>query len=203
MKKLLLVVILPKFADWETAFLTSTIKSIDPDYEVKYVSIEKGICTSIGGLRVNIDYTVQNTPKEFSGLVLVGGLSWRTKESEAVMALVNTSLTNKIPMGAICDATVFLGINGILNNIKHTSNTLTELKSYAKDKYTNKENYINEQAVVDNNIITANGTAALEFTKLMLSALGVMRGKQLDDYYYFMKNGIYKSIQQGIKIPFK
>ena len=27
MKKLLLVVILPKFADWETAFLTSTIKS--------------------------------------------------------------------------------------------------------------------------------------------------------------------------------
>ncbi|WP_196599603.1 DJ-1/PfpI family protein [Pectinatus frisingensis] len=203
MKKLLLVVILPEFADWEAAFLTSTIKSIDPDYQIKYVSIKKEICTSIGGLRVNVDCAIQDAPEEFSGLVLVGGLSWRTKESEKVMTLVDTALVNKIPIGAICDATVFLGANGVLNNIKHTSNALTELKSYAKDKYNNEGNYINEQAVVDGNIVTANGAAALEFTKSMLSVLGIIQGKQLDDYYYFMKNGLYKSIQQGIDIPFR
>ena len=82
MKKLLLVVILPEFADWEAAFLTSTIKSINPDYQIKYVRSEKGICSSIGGLQVNVDCTVQDVPKGFSGLVLVGGLSWRTKGAE-------------------------------------------------------------------------------------------------------------------------
>lgn len=203
MKKLLLVVILPEFADWEAAFLTAAVKSIDYDYQIKYVGIEPGLCTSIGGLHAAVDYTIENAPADFSGLVLTGGNSWRTQEAEKVMKLVHIAVNHAIPIGAICDATVFLGAHGILNNVKHTSNALTELKSYAKERYNNENEYVDEQAVADNTIITANGTAALEFTKLMLEALHILQGKQVDDYYYFMKNGLYESLKRGIDIPFR
>ena len=57
------------------------------------------------------------------------------------------ALTMDIPVGAICDATVFMGANGWLNEIKHTSNDLNDLKTYAKDNYRNEMDYVLEQAV--------------------------------------------------------
>ena len=92
-------------------------------------------------------------------------------------------------VAGICNASVFLGMHGFLNEVKHTSNTLNYLKQYAGDKYTGDSNYINEQAVRDENIVTANGTGQLEFCKEILYALEADTADAIEESYLFYKNG--------------
>lgn len=68
----------------------------------------------------------------------------------------------------ICDAARFLGTVGVLNNIKHTYNNLHDLKKWAGDKSLGENKFIPKMAVSDNGVITANGTASLEFAKEVL-----------------------------------
>ena len=57
------------------------------------------------------------------------------------------------------------------------------------DKYTGDSNYINEQAVRDENIVTANGTGQLEFCKEILYALEADTADAIEESYLFYKNG--------------
>lgn len=94
-------------------------------------------------------------------------------------------------LGAICDASAFLGTEGILNNVVHTSNDLNDLKQWAGTNYNGEANYIAKQAIYNKNVITANGTAALEFAKEILLALNVADEKAIADWYNFHKLGLY------------
>ena len=117
---------------------------------------------------------IQTNPyQDFAGLILVGGMSWRKEGVEKLKPLVEKALHKKKVLGAICDASVFLGKIGVLNNIKHTSNDINDLKDWAKEEYSGENNYLMEPAVRDNNVITANGTASLEFAREVLLALKV------------------------------
>ena len=100
-------------------------------------------------------------------------MSWRKEGVEKLKPLVEKALHKKKVLGAICDASVFLGKIGVLNNIKHTSNDINDLKDWAKEEYSGENNYLMEPAVRDNNVITANGTASLEFAREVLLALKV------------------------------
>lgn len=67
----------------------------------------------------------------------------------------------------------FIRENGYLDSRKHSSNTLEFLKLKAT-QYKGKNNYIEKQAVCDSNVITANGTASLEFTKEIMLYLNAV-----------------------------
>ncbi|MGN0143406.1 MAG: type 1 glutamine amidotransferase family protein [Clostridium sp.] len=194
MKKVVLFVILDRYSDWEAAYLSSLILALGQDkYSIKTVSLTKDNVKSSGGFTVIPDYDVKSAPDDFEGLILIGGMSWRTDEAQEVKILVEKALKNKKVLGAICDASTFLGKMGILNNIKHTSNDLNDLKNWAGDAYTGEENYEMQQAVRDNNIITANGTASLEFAKEVLTALKAAHEKDIIEWYNFHKYGCYKA----------
>ena len=77
-----------------------------------------------------------------------------------------------------------------LNEVKHTSNTLDYLKQYAGDQYTGESNYINKQAVRDENIVTANGIGQLEFCREILYALEADTTDAIEESYLFYKNGV-------------
>ena len=55
-----------------------------------------------------------------------------------------------------------------MQGYKHTGNAQFRLES---ENYQNKEDFIEQQAVKDRNLITANGTAPIEFTDLILQAV--------------------------------
>lgn len=129
-------------------------------------------------------------------MVLIGGNSWRKEESKIITAIIDKGLENNIPIGAICDATTFLGKNRYLNNVKHTSNQLDNLKLYAGDNYTNEQAYIMEQSVSDQNIITANGTAALEFAKQYYLTLEPEVKDEIEQWYNFNKLGYYETLKK-------
>ncbi|MBZ9633724.1 type 1 glutamine amidotransferase family protein [Clostridium sp. FP1] len=194
MKKTVLFVILDKYADWEAAYVSSLILALGQEvYSIKTVSLTKDSIKSLGGFTVIPDYDIKSAPTDFEGLVLIGGMSWRTEEAQQVKPLVENALNNKKVLGGICDASVFLGEMGILNNVKHTSNDLNDLKQWAGDSYMGEEKYMMQPAVSDNNIITANGTAPLEFAKEVMIALEVAPEKSILEWYNFYKYGCYEA----------
>lgn len=192
MKKTILFIILEQYADWEVAYISSAFYMLGQgNYEVKTVSLTKDYIASIGGFHVVPDYDIQSIPLDYEALILIGGMSWRNEKAQLVKPLVENCYQNGKVLGGICDASAFLGTVGVLNNINHTSNDLNDLKQWAGKVYTGEEKYIMKQAVSDNNIITANGTAALEFAKEVLITLKVASEEKIIEWYNFHKLGYY------------
>lgn len=80
-------------------------------------------------------------------------------------------------------------MNNLFLFISDTSNDLNDLKQWAGSTYTGEIKYIAKQAVHDKNIITANGTASMEFAKEVLLALKVASEDQIMQWYNFHKLG--------------
>ncbi|MDE5737953.1 MAG: glutamine amidotransferase [Oscillospiraceae bacterium] len=191
MKKTILFVILQQYADWEVAYISSAIAMLGQgEYEIKTVSLSNDFVQSIGGFKVLPDYDILSIPDNYEAVILIGGMTWRTANTEEISKLVNTCYQKGKILAGICDASAFLATTGILNHVMHTGNSLMDLKQWAGANYTGEANYIAKQAVHDKNIITANGTAPMEFAKEILLALNITENKVLD-WYYFHKLGFY------------
>lgn len=83
-----------------------------------------------------------------------------------------------------------------MNDVKHTGNGVDNLKQWSGDKYTNEFNYIEAQAVSDKNIVTANGTGCLEFTRELLLLLKADTEEKINEFYDFQKGWFYKIFLQ-------
>jgi len=199
MKKQVIFVILEQYADWEYSFLATALQDEINDktspYEVKTLSLSHSPIKSIGGFTTIPDYGIEDLPLDYAGIVLVGGMSWRTDEAKQIAPIVKQAYADGKIVGAICDATVFLGMNGLLNERKHTSNTLENLKLGAMESYMNSENYVHEQAVRDLNLVTANGSGYLEFTREMLLALEAYPADDIESNYKFYKDGYIQMLK--------
>lgn len=189
MKKILYV-ILEQWADWELAYISSAVNMLGGGkLENKTVSLTKDTLLSIGGVKCLPDYDLQSVPSDYDALILIGGMSWRNENAMQIKPLIDACIKKDKVLGAICDACRFLGSVGALNGAKHTANDLNELKQYSA--YTNEQGFVHRQAVSDNKIITANGTAALEFAQEILKALSVASDEQIKGWYDFHKLGFY------------
>ena len=196
MNKEIICILLPKYADWEGAFIASSLNNttgLDGEmFQVKTMSLTKDPVESIGGFKTIPDYDINTLPDKYEALLLIGGMSWFTEEAKLIVPIVENAIKNKILVAGICNASVFLGKYGFLNEVKHTSNTLEYLMKSAGESYTGKANYINKQAVCDGNMITANGTAYLEFSKEISIRLKAKTVKQIEKEYTFNKLGLYQ-----------
>lgn len=191
MKKEVLVFIFDGYAEWESAYVCSKLNEAESGYKVKTISFDREPKLSMGGFHVIPDYTINDYPKEFSMLILIGGEAWGEKKNHEAKKLLEYAASHSIPIGAICGAILILGEMGYLDNIKHTSNTLEFMKELAPN-YKGDKNYIKKQAVYDKNIITANGTAALEFAREILLKLNAGPEDKIRNWYEFHKYGFYK-----------
>lgn len=194
MKKIIVFVLLEQYADWEAAYLSSAIHMLGQgNYEVKTASLTKEPVSSIGGFHVVPDYDIKSIPSDYEALILIGGMTWRNENAKQVNALVRNCYQSGKVLGGICDASAFLGTVGVLNDVNHTSNDLHDLKQWAGKEYTGEEKYVMKQAVSDHNVITANGTAALEFAKEVLCTLKVASEEKIEEWYNFHKLGYYNA----------
>ncbi|EKU91704.1 type 1 glutamine amidotransferase family protein [Bacteroides oleiciplenus] len=197
MKQEVLFLLLNGYADWEGAFLSISLNAgVIPGSEVKYipktVAPTLNEVRSIGGFRTLPDYSFQTIPADYAALILIGGMQWQSPEAEQVVPIVQEALQRGKIVGAICNASAFMGAHGFLNNVKHTSNTLPYLKQFAGEQYTNEAGYQEVQAVSDQNIVTANGTGHLEFTRELLLLLEADSPENIEASYNFYKNGFVR-----------
>lgn len=178
MKNEVLYLLLNNYADHEAVFLASAIACDEhsiketPKYVNKVVAPTLDIVRSCSGFHTLPDYSFDTMPDYYAALVLIGGFGWLDEqEANKVVPIVNHAKENGIIIGAICNAASFLAKHGFLNNIKHTGNGLEQLQSWGGNNYTNAAGYINEQAVSDHRVVTANGSGYLEFAKELLILL--------------------------------
>lgn len=196
--KEILYIILDQYADHELPFLAQGITTDEagprkePKYVNKIVAATLEPVRSIGGFRMLPDYSFDTMPKDYAALVLIGGYGWQSKGEDMVVPIVKDAIEQERLVGAICNAVSWMAKQGFLNNIKHTGNGVHQLKLWGGDNYTNEANYINEQAVSDGNIVTANGSGYLEFAREMLLLLGNDTPEMTERYYQFNKQGLVK-----------
>ena len=79
---------------------------------------------------------------------------------------------------------------GFLNDVCHTGNGLEQLQLWGGEAYTNAAGYVNAQAVSDKHIVTANGSASLDFACEILSLLENDGPKEIEMYKTFYKMGL-------------
>ena len=191
----ILYVLLPDFASHEVVYLMEAISSDDtqlkanPKYVNKIVAPTMESVMAIGGFRVLPDYSFENMPEDFAALVLIGGYGWLTPAADNVIPIVRKALDNGRIVGAICNGASFMAKHGFLNGVKHTGNGIEQLRLWGAANYTNSEDYIHEQSVSDGNIVTANGSGVLEFTKELLLLLENDTPERIEMYYQFNKQG--------------
>lgn len=117
-------------------------------------------------------------------------MAWEGGKLDYIIPLVKQLYDKQTTIAAICGATIFLGTNGFLNNIKHTSIDLQYLKMVAPE-YTGEHLYQHEKAYSDQHIITANGTAPIEFAKEVFKSISLYDSTRIEKWYQLFKNGIW------------
>ncbi|MBZ6002748.1 glutamine amidotransferase [Leuconostoc gelidum subsp. aenigmaticum] len=180
-------VVLDEYADWEGAYLSSMLNQTD-DWEIKTASIKEHV-SSIGGFCTVTDLNLDQISDDVDLLILIGGNSWNIADKK-LKKLVKQRLVNNQPIGAICGAVDYLAKNGLLNNYKHTGNASYLWDEF--DDYKNKQNFIEKQAVRDHNLVTANGTAALEFTSEVLKMIHFKDADAIERQVALQELGFYK-----------
>lgn len=191
----ILYVLLPDYASHEVVYLAQAVASDEyalkenPSYVNKVVAPTLEPVKSIGGFRTVPDYSFETMPEDYAALVLIGGFGWATPVAEQIVPIVRKAIESGKIVGAICNGASFMAKAGFLNNVKHTGNGLEQLQLWGGDNYTNPDGYVHVQAVSDNNIVTANGSATLEFAKELLLLLENDTPERIEMYYQFNKQG--------------
>lgn len=191
----ILYILLPDYAAHEVVYLAQAIASDEyalkenPKYVNKVVAPTLEPVKSIGGFQTLPDYSFDTMPDDYAALVLVGGFAWTTPIADQVVSIVRKAIEEGKIVGAICNGASFMAKCGFLNAVKHTGNGLVQLKLWGGENYTNPEGYIHAQAVSDGNIVTANGSATLEFAKELLLMLENDTPERIGMYYQFNKQG--------------
>lgn len=196
MGKKVVFIVLDSFADWEGAYLSSVLldDEIEMQNQVLWASIDKYPKKSLGNMTMVPDITLDEIPDDTDALIFIGGNSWRTEDSNRVTATVEKFMEQGKILGFICDATYFAAREGFLNDIKHTGNDPSDMID--EGKYNNPEGFQIEEAVLDENIITANGNSPLEFSALVLRALGLFPDEEIEMWKDFQKLGLWEAMRK-------
>jgi len=185
--------LLNTLADWEIGHLTAEINSgrfLDktkiPITITKFGNTLEPIKT-MGGITITPDESIDNVKlQEGDLLILPGAETWMEESNNKILNLVAEVINKNVIVAAICGATMALAQKGLLNNRKHTSNDKEYLKMMCPE-YLGEKFYLNQPAVADDNLITASGLAALEFSYEVFKRTNVMKTESLEAWYQLYK----------------
>ncbi len=189
-QKTIYLFIFDTLSDWEIGYITAGINNPmmqkNPgQYSLKTFSIDGQPIRTIGGLQIAPDISMEEVLlSDAKMLILPGGASWDKGGNKEVALLASQFHKNNISIAAICGATLGLAKVGLLDSIKHTSNSKEYLLSSG---YTGSRSYIAAQSMSDGGIITASGTAPLEFARDVFQELHLYNKKVLNAWYELFK----------------
>jgi putative intracellular protease/amidase len=179
-------------ADWEPGFAIANINNPgyqkDPGrYQVRTVGLSSDRITTIGGMTVLPDLALdQITPADSAMLILPGGEAWDGGYNTEAVEKAKAWLAAGIPVAAICGATAGLARGGVLDTRQHTSNAREYLNATG---YRGAHLYREEDAVTDQDLITASAMKSLEFACHICRRLDLYPSEILDAWYGLFKTG--------------
>lgn len=184
--KIVHVAVFDTLADWEVGAATAHLRNghwhREPGrFEIRYVGPTVEPITTMGGMRVLPDLALADlAPADSAMLILPGADGWEAGELDEFAAKAVEFVAAGVPVAAICGATFGLARAGLLDNRRHTSNVAEYL---AYSGYSGGAHYVDELAVTDGTVITANSTAPFEFAREVFACLNVYEPHVLDSWY--------------------
>ncbi|MBW8356021.1 MULTISPECIES: type 1 glutamine amidotransferase family protein [Pseudomonas] len=166
-----ITIICDNFADWETALINATGRGYY-GFDCRYASPKGAIVTSMGGLRVTPDLALEDIRLDEVDLLMVcGGSVWQSDKAPDIGDLLRAAQARHLVIAGICDGTRELARAGVLDAVKHTSNSAANLLAVG---YAGAAHYQDvPHAVADQRVITAPGSAPVSFMAQILSTLGI------------------------------
>jgi len=194
-KKFAYIYVQDTLSDWEIGYVAAELnsgrffKTKGRNIPVKTVGITRRPITTMGGVTITPDATVNEVTIESSALLIVaGGDTWQNPIHQPVIEKIKELLDAGANVAAICGATAALANAGIFDNRPHTSNTLEYLKMMAPH-YKGAAYYQDKKAVADGNLITANSAGSLLFARYILDKLDVFSSEALKAWYDYFDTG--------------
>jgi putative intracellular protease/amidase len=191
-KKTCYIFLFEGFSDWEVSYASVGIQKSE-SFQIKTIGFGLEPVRSMGGLTVIPDTDFISAvdladidPANTAMLILPGGTAWEERSNEAILPLVAHCLLHGIPVAAICGATLFLADLGILNRTPHTSNDVTYLQALCPS-YSGRALYQSEPVVSTGAIITASGSAPVEFAREIFSRLDILNDEAVATWFGYME----------------
>src|SRR5438874_2022362 len=130
------------FADWEPAHAVAELRR-HGGYRVETIGLDRNPVISMGGLRITPSRTIDELDiNDVAAFILPGGERWENMPVEAELESALKQLdARKVPIAAICAATVAISRLGLLRVRQLTSNGLSYLQLHVPD-YHEAEEYV-------------------------------------------------------------
>lgn len=183
------VVVFDGLPDWEPALALAALR--DASIPVRTVGFSSEPVIAAAGLRVVPDLALEEVnPARVKLLVVPGGDHWEASgyPVSAFENLLKQLAEAHVPVAAICGATVALARAGTFAGKAHTGNGRKWLQSIVPT-YVGQELYRDELAVRDDGLITAPGSAPVEFAREVVRELGAMPEDRLEHWFTLFKTG--------------
>ncbi len=190
MQKTAYLLVFDGLADWEPAHILCELRK-SGQYEVKTAGFSLEPITTMGGVTILPDVTVEEIEAADTAVfILPGGRMWEQQSNESLQVLLRNLHAQDVPLAAICGATLEIARAGLTHQVRHTSNILPYLQALVPT-YGDYEYYVDESAVTDKNIITADGLSSVDFAREIIKLLGIYNEADADAWYGMYKHGIY------------
>lgn len=175
------------YADWEPALVITGLNNYS-NFAISTFSADGKLLRSMGNISVQPDLAIDQVELSASDLLLLpGGELWETGGNNEIIPLIEEAVKRKCTIAAICAATTVLGKMGLLDSINHTSNFLPYLEHHAP-AYKGQSRYKQQPVVRDQQIVTANGAAMIDFAYTVFEELQIMPKDELEKW-----SKLYKS----------
>ncbi len=163
--KRIFVFIYDDMADFEITFITHLLGA-DLAMEVVTISYEDKLIRSKSGVTYKPSKLIKNVLEEDAdGLIIPGG--WNGEIRPELIELIQNINSKGNLLGAICAGPRFLAKAGVLDNVRYTTSivdwTETHKKDFMEEDPFPRQNFILDRVIRDGNIITAQGTAFIDF----------------------------------------
>jgi putative intracellular protease/amidase len=188
-EKAVYLLVVEGFADWEPAHAVAELRRT-AQYRVEAVGLTLAPVESMGGIRVLPSTIVTNVdPADVAAFIIPGGDRWETSPVEPEIAQLLSLLdAERVPIAAICGATVAIARLGLLRGRRHTSNGLDYLRAQVPG-YVEAANYMDMAAVRDRGLITASGLGDVEFARELFEELQVLTAEERAAWATIFRSG--------------
>ena len=190
MQKIAYLLVFEGLADWEPAHILCELRK-SGQYAVKTAGYTLEPVRTMGGVTILPDVTIYEiVAKETAVFILPGGTMWEQQSNETLQVLLRDLHGQDVPLAAICGATLAIARAGLTHKVRHTSNILQYLQALVPT-YSDHDYYVDESAVTDKNIVTADALGSVDFAREIIKLLGVYNDADADAWYGMFKHGIY------------
>lgn len=186
------VFLFDNMTDYEITFITHLL-GVDAGKEVITISYEDKQIRSASGLGYQADKLVKEvSADDLDGLILCGG--WFGEVRGELVELIQQMDAQKKLLAGICGAgTFFLAVSGVLNHVSYTTPitcwTDQHIRVFGATDPFPRENYVARRVVTDQNVVTALGTAFVDFSVAICDWFGLFESAEDKNSFMVLYKG--------------